>query len=102
MAMAEALDEATTEVSTQARAHLIKGAKVERPVEPGPLEVPDFGEAPKTYVNPVMSKLRALPIPWISAVRRPVVGAGCGLALAADLIVASETGYSSRRSPGSA
>jgi len=40
-----------------------------------------------------MNKLRGLEIPWITAVRGPAAGVGCALALAGDLIVASETAY---------
>jgi 2-(1,2-epoxy-1,2-dihydrophenyl)acetyl-CoA isomerase len=40
-----------------------------------------------------MTRLRNLPIPWISAVRGAAAGVGCSLALAGDLVVASETAY---------
>ncbi|RVT94218.1 enoyl-CoA hydratase-related protein [Sphingomonas crocodyli] len=53
----------------------------------------DFGQMLEDQVNPLMMRLRDLDIPWISAVRGPAAGAGCALALAADLIVASETAY---------
>lgn len=58
-----------------------------------PSEMSDFGLVLERYVNPLMTKLRDLPIPWISAVRGAAAGVGCSLALAADLIVASETAY---------
>jgi 2-(1,2-epoxy-1,2-dihydrophenyl)acetyl-CoA isomerase len=47
----------------------------------------------ETHVNPLMSKLRNLPVPWICAVRGAAAGVGASLALAADLIVAGESAY---------
>ena len=42
-----------------------------------------------TVLNPVMLALAALPVPVISAVQGPVGGGGIGLALCADLVLAS-------------
>ncbi|MGK2909344.1 MAG: enoyl-CoA hydratase-related protein [Sphingobium sp.] len=53
----------------------------------------DFGLILETHINPLMTKLRNLPVPWISAVRGPAAGVGCSLALAADLIIAAESAY---------
>ena len=53
--------------------------------------LPDMGAGLESHINPILERLKASPIPWISAVRGPAAGVGCGLALAADLIVASET-----------
>jgi 2-(1,2-epoxy-1,2-dihydrophenyl)acetyl-CoA isomerase len=53
----------------------------------------DFGLSLEQHVNPFMTRLRDLSIPWISAVRGAAAGVGCSLALAADLVVASETAY---------
>lgn len=53
----------------------------------------DAGAVLETHFNPLMTKLRDLPIPWISAVRGPAAGLGSSIALAADMIVASETAY---------
>lgn len=53
----------------------------------------DAGAVLETHFNPLMSRLRDLPVPWISAVRGAAAGLGSSLALAADLIVASETAY---------
>lgn len=53
----------------------------------------DFGAILETHINPLMSKLRGLPVPWISAVRGAAAGVGASLALAADLVVASESAY---------
>lgn len=54
---------------------------------------PDLGLFVEKHVNPLVAKLADLPIPWISAVRGAAAGVGCSFALAADLIVASETAY---------
>jgi 2-(1,2-epoxy-1,2-dihydrophenyl)acetyl-CoA isomerase len=53
----------------------------------------DFGLSLEQHVNPLMTRLRNLPIPWISAVRGAAAGFGCSLALAADLVVASDTAF---------
>ena len=50
----------------------------------------DLGAALDTYYNPLLRKLRALPIPVVSAVSGVAAGAGCSLALAADLVLAGE------------
>lgn len=61
--------------------------------EPGPNEEYDAGLALETHINPLMERLRGLGLPWISAVRGAAAGAGASLALAGDLIIASETAY---------
>ena len=43
--------------------------------------------------NPTLAAIAELSVPVVSAVRGPVAGIGCSLALAADLCVASETAY---------
>lgn len=53
----------------------------------------DWGMILETHVNPLMTRLRDLPVPWVSAVRGAAAGVGCSLALAADLVVASDTAY---------
>lgn len=53
----------------------------------------DYGHTLETHMNPLMSRLRDLPMPWISAVRGAAAGVGCSLALAADLVVASEKAF---------
>ncbi len=43
--------------------------------------------------NPLLLDVRTVPKPVVAAVNGPAVGIGCSLALAADLIVASESAY---------
>ncbi len=54
---------------------------------------PDHGKGLETHLNPLMSRLRDLPVPLIMGVRGAAAGAGCSLALAGDLVIASETAY---------
>jgi len=43
--------------------------------------------------HPIITGLRTMPKPVLAAVHGPAVGIGCSLALASDLIVASESAY---------
>lgn len=51
----------------------------------------DAGDALESHLNPLMSRLRTFAIPWISAPRGAAAGAGASIALAGDLVIASET-----------
>ena len=42
-------------------------------------------------INPVIEKLRNLPIPVVAAVNGPAAGAGVGIALAADIVIAAKS-----------
>lgn len=53
----------------------------------------DLGLFLEQHINPLIEKLMNLPIPWISAVRGAAAGVGCSLALAADLVIASDTAF---------
>ena len=53
----------------------------------------DVGAALEEYYNPLLEALFALPIPVVAAVNGPAAGAGCSLALAADLVVAGRSAY---------
>lgn len=53
----------------------------------------DAGLILETHINPLMLRLRDLAVPWISTVRGAAAGVGASLALAADLVVASESAF---------
>lgn len=53
----------------------------------------DLGVLQETHINPLMSRLRGLTVPWITAVRGAAAGVGASFALAGDLVIASETAY---------
>ena len=53
----------------------------------------DLGEIHLNYYEPVARKLSALTVPVVSAVQGAAAGAGCSLALAADLVIADTTAY---------
>lgn len=53
----------------------------------------DVGSLLETHYNPLLERLMALPMPVVSAVNGPAVGAGCSLALAADIVIAARSAY---------
>jgi 2-(1,2-epoxy-1,2-dihydrophenyl)acetyl-CoA isomerase len=53
----------------------------------------DVGAALEGHFNPLIEAIFALPIPVVAAVNGPCAGAGCSLALAADIVIASESAY---------
>jgi 2-(1,2-epoxy-1,2-dihydrophenyl)acetyl-CoA isomerase len=54
---------------------------------------PDAGAALETLYNPMVSTIRDLPIPVVTAVNGAAAGVGCSIALMGDLIVAAESAY---------
>lgn len=50
-------------------------------------------EMMRKLTNPIVTTLRALPVPTVSVVNGPAVGAGVGLALAADIVLAARSAY---------
>lgn len=54
---------------------------------------PDMGAALQDVYNPLMTALRDLPVPLVTAVNGAAAGIGCSLALMGDLIVAAEGAY---------
>lgn len=100
-AMGEELLDATRRAGEEARALLIgsvgrafcsganltdDGVDLDDPMR-------DAGEPLERLFNPQILAMRASKIPIVSAVRGAAAGVGCGIALAADMIVASYTGY---------
>ncbi len=47
----------------------------------------------RTWYHPIITAIREMPKPVVSAVNGPAAGAGLSLALAADLVVAKESAY---------
>jgi len=55
--------------------------------------LPDLGGRLEQTFNPFVTKLRDLPIPYVTAVNGTAAGIGCSFALLGDLIVAGESAY---------
>lgn len=53
----------------------------------------DSGAVLESHINPLMLRLRDLPIPWVSAVKGSAAGVGCSFALAADLVICGESAF---------
>lgn len=53
----------------------------------------DLGAPLETHFNPMLERLLALSFPVVSAVNGPAAGAGCSLALAADITLAARSAY---------
>lgn len=53
----------------------------------------DLGVRLEQHYNPFVTKLRDLPIPFVTAVNGPAAGIGCSFALLGDIIVAAESAY---------
>ncbi|WP_448124863.1 enoyl-CoA hydratase-related protein [Pseudomonas veronii] len=53
----------------------------------------DLGYKVEHFYNPIIETLMALPVPVITVVNGPAVGAGCALALAGDIVLAGSSAY---------
>jgi 2-(1,2-epoxy-1,2-dihydrophenyl)acetyl-CoA isomerase len=61
---------------------------------PGAGDAPvDAGHTLEAYINPLMTVLRDLDVPLVTAIRGPAAGIGAALALMGDLIVMAESGF---------
>jgi 2-(1,2-epoxy-1,2-dihydrophenyl)acetyl-CoA isomerase len=56
-------------------------------------ELPDLGKRLRELYHPILIGVREMPKPVLAAVNGPAVGIGCSLALAGDLVIASESSY---------
>ena len=93
-ALRKAIEDA--EADEDCRALLITGAGrgfctgqdlSDRLAKPGETVV--LGGALEAHYNPLVRKLRALPFPVVAAVNGVAAGAGCNIALACDIVIAS-------------
>ncbi len=53
----------------------------------------DAGKVLETHFNPLLERLFALPVPFITAVNGAAAGAGCSFALAGDIVIAGRSAY---------
>ena len=53
----------------------------------------DVGASLEAHFNPLVEAMFALPMPVVAAVNGPCAGAGCSLALAADIVIAGRSAY---------
>ena len=53
----------------------------------------DAGEGLEKHLNPLIESLFGLAIPVVAAVNGPCAGAGCSLALSADIVIAGRSAY---------
>jgi 2-(1,2-epoxy-1,2-dihydrophenyl)acetyl-CoA isomerase len=69
------------------------GADLSEPREEGAEGLPDLRERLVERYHPIITGIREMPKPVVTAVNGPAVGIGCSLALAGDLVLAGESAY---------
>ena len=57
------------------------------------LDRSDMGARLERLFNPLVERMRRLPIPVVVAVNGPAAGGGCGIALAGDVVLAARSAY---------
>jgi 2-(1,2-epoxy-1,2-dihydrophenyl)acetyl-CoA isomerase len=101
---AEELTDAFARAATQARAVVLTGegrgfcsganlVSTNKVAGGGTAGEFDAGAALDTHYNPLVTAMRDLPIPFITAVNGAAAGIGCSFALLGDMIIAQEDAY---------